>query len=140
MRDSCLMLTCPLVGDSRPEETPITVTGLRPSHCYNIRVIAVGPNNFQAGSDVIRLRTYASTGRPELGNSRIPDSFQDQDAKVAAAQAPDESSGKAQLPSIEAAPPLDSVSIPSRDSASPVPGQRRNTVGRRHSPSVASQD
>ncbi|KAH6692633.1 hypothetical protein F5X68DRAFT_201282 [Plectosphaerella plurivora] len=128
------------VGESRPEETAITVTGLRPNHCYNIRVIAVGPNNFQAGSQVIRLRTYQANGRPELGNSRVPDSFQDQDAKVAQPQGLDDASGKSQLPSIEAAPSLDGVPPPSRDGASTAPGQRRNTIGRRHSPSVASQD
>ena len=47
----------PTVGESANQETAITVTGLKPNHFYNIRVIAVGYNNFQAGSRVIRLRT-----------------------------------------------------------------------------------
>ncbi|OLN82917.1 hypothetical protein CCHL11_08388 [Colletotrichum chlorophyti] len=125
------------VGESRQEETAITVTGLRPNHCYNIRVIAVGPNNFQAGSQVIRLRTYRSDGRPELGNSRLPDSFQDQDPKPGQPQSADENAGRNQVPTIEAAPSLEGASALARDGPS---GQRRNTVNRRHSPSIASQE
>ncbi|KAK2073759.1 hypothetical protein P8C59_008009 [Phyllachora maydis] len=39
------------------QEPAIVVSGLKPDHFYNIRVIAVGSNNFQAGSQVVRLRT-----------------------------------------------------------------------------------
>ncbi|WQF87275.1 Putative fibronectin type III, immunoglobulin-like, fibronectin type III superfamily [Colletotrichum destructivum] len=125
------------VGESRQEETAITVTGLRPNHCYNIRVIAVGPNNFQAGSQVIRLRTYRSDGRPELGNSRLPDSFQEQDPKSGQFPCVEDNAGRNQVPTIEAAPSLESGSAAARDGPS---GQRRNTVNRRHSPSIASQE
>ncbi|TID07070.1 hypothetical protein CH35J_001327 [Colletotrichum higginsianum] len=125
------------VGESRQEETAITVTGLRPNHCYNIRVIAVGPNNFQAGSQVIRLRTYRSDGRPELGNSRLPDSFQEQDPKSGQFPCVEDNAGRNQVPTIEAAPSLESGSAAARDGPS---SQRRNTVNRRHSPSIASQE
>ncbi|KAK6214828.1 fibronectin type III domain-containing protein [Colletotrichum tabaci] len=125
------------VGESRQEETAITVTGLRPNHCYNIRVIAVGPNNFQAGSQVIRLRTYRSDGRPELGNSRLPDSFQEQDQKSGQFPCVEDNAGRNQVPTIEAAPSLESGSAAARDGPS---SQRRNTVNRRHSPSIASQE
>ncbi|KAL9946236.1 hypothetical protein D7B24_000555 [Verticillium nonalfalfae] len=128
------------VGESRPEETAITVTGLRPNHCYNVRVIAVGPNNFQAGSPMIRLRTYKCDGRPELGNSRVPDSFQDQGSRAGQSQAAEDTTGRTPVPSIEAAPSVDGVSAPPREGTSTAPGQRRNTLNRRHSPSVASQD
>ncbi|KAF6844177.1 fibronectin type iii domain protein [Colletotrichum musicola] len=127
------------VGESRPDETAITVTGLRPSHCYNIRVIAVGPNNFQAGSQVIRLRTYGADGRPELGNGRLPDSFQDQETKPGQSSAADEST-RSQIPTIEATPSLEPGSAAVRDGPSATSGQRRNTVNRRHSPSIASQE
>ncbi|KAF4833427.1 hypotheticall protein [Colletotrichum tropicale] len=127
------------VGESRSEETAITVTGLRPNHCYNIRVIAVGPNNFQAGSQVIRLRTYRSDGRPELGNSRLPDSFQDQEPRSSHSQCTEENGGRSQVPTIEAAPSLEPGSATAREPATSV-GQRRNTVNRRHSPSIASQE
>ena len=56
-----------VVGESSRLETAITITGLKHAHFYNVRVIAVGSNNFQAGSRVIRLRTYARDGRPLLG-------------------------------------------------------------------------
>lgn len=125
------------MGESRQEETAITVTGLRPNHCYNIRVIAVGPNNFQAGSQVIRLRTYRSDGRPELGNSRLPDSFQDQDPRPGQSTFVEENGNRSQVPTIEAAPSLESGSAAARDGPS---SQRRNTVNRRHSPSIASQE
>ncbi|KAK0379147.1 fibronectin type III domain-containing protein [Colletotrichum limetticola] len=125
------------VGESRQEETAITVTGLRPNHCYNIRVIAVGPNNFQAGSQVIRLRTYRSDGRPELGNSRLPDSFQDQDPRPGQTPCVEDNGSRSPVPTIEAAPSLEGGSAAARDNTS---GQRRNTVNRRHSPSIASQE
>ncbi|KAI8258598.1 hypothetical protein K4K58_003208 [Colletotrichum sp. SAR11_239] len=127
------------VGESRSEETAITVTGLRPNHCYNIRVIAVGPNNFQAGSQVIRLRTYRSDGRPELGNSRLPDSFQDQEPRSSHSQCTEENGGRSQVPTIEAAPSIEPGSATAREPATSA-GQRRNTVNRRHSPSIASQE
>ncbi|ROT40028.1 hypothetical protein SODALDRAFT_332182 [Sodiomyces alkalinus F11] len=128
------------VGESRPEETAITVTGLRPNHCYNVRVIAVGPNNFQTGSQIIRLRTYKRDGRPDLGNSRIPDSFHDQEPKNAQSLSTGAAGNKAQVPSIEAAPSLEGGPAAPREGSSSAPGQRRNTLNRRHSPSVASQD
>ncbi|RKF84085.1 putative fibronectin type iii domain-containing protein [Golovinomyces cichoracearum] len=57
------------VGETSRLETAITVTGLRPVHYYNIRIISVGSNNFQAGSLVIRLQTYGKNGRPILDNN-----------------------------------------------------------------------
>ncbi|KAI6251344.1 hypothetical protein HI914_00033 [Erysiphe necator] len=60
------------VGETSWLETAITVTGLRPVHYYNIRVISVGSNNFQAGSLVIRVRTYGKDGRPALDSSFSP--------------------------------------------------------------------
>ncbi|POS88257.1 hypothetical protein EPUL_000992, partial [Erysiphe pulchra] len=60
------------IGETSWLETAITVTGLRPVHYYNIRVISVGSNNFQAGSLVIRVRTYGKNGRPALHSSYSP--------------------------------------------------------------------
>ncbi|KAF9875818.1 fibronectin type III domain-containing protein [Colletotrichum karsti] len=128
------------VGESRPEETAITVTGLRPSHYYNVRVIAVGPNNFQSGSKVIRLRTYAANGRPELGNNRLPDSFQDQEPRTGQSQCAEDNGGRSQIPTIEAAPSHEPGSTAAREGSTTAPGQRRNTVNRKHSPSTASQE
>lgn len=131
------------VGDSPGNEVAITVTGLKPNHFYNIRVVAVGPNNFQAGSALLRLRTFGKDGRPLLGNSRLPTSFTDPDQpRIIPGDDESDDSDDAQfpVPSVEAAPVLDGSSANTRDANGTVPGQRRNTINRRHSPSVASMD
>ncbi|KAH7320158.1 hypothetical protein B0I35DRAFT_451052 [Stachybotrys elegans] len=129
------------VGDSPGNEIAITVTGLKPNHFYNIRVVAVGPNNFQAGSPVIRLRTFGKDGKPNLGSSRLPTSFSEHDIpRIQHEEDSDDPDGpKQSIPSVEAAPVLDGSSAV-RDMNPTVSGQRRNTVNRRHSPSVASMD
>ncbi|KAH0492556.1 hypothetical protein TgHK011_007504 [Trichoderma gracile] len=131
------------VGDSPGNEVAITVTGLKPNHFYNIRVVAVGPNNFQAGSPLLRLRTFGKDGRPLLGNSRLPTSFTDPDhPRITPGDNESDDSDDAQfpVPSVEAAPVLDGSSANAREANGAVPGQRRNTINRRHSPSVASMD
>ncbi|KAM5355456.1 hypothetical protein ACJ41O_002102 [Fusarium nematophilum] len=131
------------VGDSPGNEVAITVTGLKPDHFYNIRVVAVGPNNFQAGSQVLRLRTFGKDGKPQLGNSRLPTSFANNDhprPKSRDETDDADSQKKPPVPSVEAAPVLDGNNAPSSDVSATAPGQRRNTVNRRHSPSVASLD
>ncbi|XP_044719970.1 fibronectin type III domain-containing protein [Hirsutella rhossiliensis] len=110
------------VGDSPGNETAITVTGLRPNHFYNLRVVAVGPNNFRAGSPIIRLRTF-DFPRLESGDDN---------------NRPDKPTSS--LPMVEAAPVLESSAAVPRDLSVAAPGQRRNTLNRRHSPSVASSD
>ncbi|RFU75326.1 hypothetical protein TARUN_6926 [Trichoderma arundinaceum] len=131
------------VGDSPGNEVAITVTGLKPNHFYNIRVVAVGPNNFQAGSALLRLRTFGKDGRPLLGNSRLPTSFTDPDQpRISPGDDESDDSDDTQfpVPSVEAAPVLDGSSLNAREANGTVPGQRRNTINRRHSPSVASMD
>ncbi|KAI9171735.1 hypothetical protein HJFPF1_01226 [Paramyrothecium foliicola] len=130
------------VGDSPGNEVAITVTGLKPDHFYNIRVVAIGPNNFQAGSPVVRLRTFGKDGKPRLGDSRLPTSFAEHDTPRIGTVEESEDAGpqKSSVPSVEAAPVLDGTAIAARDTATTAPGQRRNTVNRRHSPSVASMD
>ncbi|KOS19203.1 hypothetical protein ESCO_000290 [Escovopsis weberi] len=131
------------VGDSPGNEVAITVTGLKPNHFYNIRVVAVGPNNFQAGSALVRLRTFGKDGRPQLGNSRLPTSFTDPEPLNAGSgddESDDSDDPTFSMPSVEAAPVLDGGSSAVRDSNGTVSGQRRNTINRRHSPSVASMD
>ncbi|PKS12814.1 hypothetical protein jhhlp_001026 [Lomentospora prolificans] len=128
------------VGNSGPHDTAITVTGLKPAHFYNIRVIAVGSNNFQSGSSVIRLRTYGKDSKPRLTNGRLPPSFidQEQSRRRDDDQDPDSEPPKSPLPSIEATPAIDGST--SRDCGPTAVSNRRNTVSRRHSPSVASMD
>ena len=119
------------------------MTGLKPDHFYNIRVVAVGPNNFQAGSKVLRLRTFGKDGRPQLGNSRLPTSFANNDhphPKIGDEDDESDSQKKSPVPTVEAAPVLDGNNASASDVSATAPSQRRNTVNRRHSPSVASMD
>lgn len=130
------------VGESPSNETAITVTGLKPSHFYNLRVVAVGPGNFRAGSPLLRLKTFGKDGRPQLGNSRLPTSFVDPDHPRA--ESGDEGENpdrpRCSFPSVEAAAVLDTNANLGRDLGPAAASQRRNTVNRRHSPSVASTD
>ncbi|KAM0516328.1 hypothetical protein ACHAPE_005475 [Trichoderma viride] len=131
------------VGDSPGNEVAITVTGLKPNHYYNVRVVAVGPNNFQAGSALLRLRTFGKDGRPLLGNSRLPTNFTDPEQprlNPGDEESDDSDDALFPMPTVEAAPVLNDSSANSREPNGTVPGQRRNTINRRHSPSVASLD
>lgn len=132
------------VGETPGNDLAITVTGLKPNHFYNIRVVAIGPNNFQAASHTVRLRTFGSDGKPYLGNARLPANFVgDDQLRVSRG---DDCAGSDGSPAafaaaaVEAAPVLEGSATASRDAISSSQGQRRNTVGRRHSPSVASAD
>ncbi len=130
------------VGDSANQETAITVTGLKPNHFYNIRVIAVGYNNFQAGSRVIRLRTFARDGRPQLGDGRLPSNFILDEQQIAAPHDHPDEDGTSRGPAagVETASIPDSSSLSPRDmNMNPTVG-RRNTLTRKHSPSIASME
>lgn len=131
-------------------DTFITVSGLKPNHFYNVRIIAVGSNNFQAGSRVLRLRTFGSDGRPRLGTSRLPSDFTEDDAASAskqheAATNTDENGSVKQFvtSTFGVAQPLpselpQSLSREGTSLSSLAPSSRRNTVNRRHSPSTTS--
>ncbi|KAL8393574.1 hypothetical protein RB595_003354 [Gaeumannomyces hyphopodioides] len=122
----------------------IIVSGLKPDHFYNVRVIAVGANNFQAGSRVIRLRTFARDGRPQLGNARLPSNFTpDEQGLSSQTEVVDENGApRSPVPAVETAAVSEAPPQVVTREANPssVPGMRRNTVGRRHSPSVAAMD
>ncbi|KAF2972529.1 hypothetical protein GQX73_g1169 [Xylaria multiplex] len=130
------------VGDSANQETAITVTGLKPNHFYNIRVIAVGYNNFQAGSRVIRLRTYGRDGRPQLGDERLPSNFVLDEQQVAVPTDRPDEDGTSRGPAagVETASIPDSSTLSPRDvNMNPMVG-RRNTLTRKHSPSTTSME
>lgn len=126
------------MGESSRLETAITVTGLKPGHFYNVRVIAVGPNNFQAGGGVIRLQTYGRNGRPQLANGRTSSNHSAEDQN--GSDSGDDSLGvRGTSVGLEAAPAPDGVQTTPREQPSVShPVQRRNTGGRKHSPSNAA--
>ncbi|KAI1101037.1 hypothetical protein F4804DRAFT_317141 [Jackrogersella minutella] len=130
------------VGDSANQETAITVTGLKPNHFYNIRVIAVGYNNFQAGSRVIRLRTYGRDGRPQLGDGRLPSNFVPEEQQLAMpSDHGDEDGGtRTAAAGVETASIPDNSVVVREASSSALSGPRRNTLTRKHSPSTTSMD
>ena len=122
------------------------MSGLKPDHFYNVRIIAVGSNNFQAGSRVLRLRTFGEDGRPRLGTARLPSSFSQDDVPARQGEAGDEN-GSASKPLVTTfgnATTQDASSAAARDGTSSSTGTpsapRRNTVGRKHSPSTTSLD
>ncbi|KAK8104242.1 uncharacterized protein PG998_011275 [Apiospora kogelbergensis] len=128
------------VGESSSQETAITVTGLKPSHFYNIRVIAVSHSNFQAGSRSIRLRTYNKDGRPETGNGRVPASWVPDDQTSSSTESyDDDGNTKPPTAAVETASIPETTVAPVQTSSS---GSitRRNTLTRKHSPSTASMD
>ncbi|KAJ8066274.1 hypothetical protein OCU04_005354 [Sclerotinia nivalis] len=125
------------VGESTQGETVI-IEGLKPGNFYNVRVIAVGSQNFQAGSRVIRLRTLGRDGHPRHGVMRNEADLSNDDQHDAA-------SGES-LPTVRAHggptdvtnPPAATVQVVVRESSVSHHSQRRNTVGRKHSPSIAT--
>ncbi|KAJ3565435.1 hypothetical protein NPX13_g7506 [Xylaria arbuscula] len=130
------------VGDSANQETAITVTGLKPNHFYNIRVIAVGYNNFQAGSRVIRLRTFSRDGRPQLGDGRLPSNFALDEQQAATPNDHPDEDGTSRGPAagVETASIPDSSSLSVRDVNLSHGVGRRNTLTRKHSPSTTSME
>ncbi|KAL1882301.1 hypothetical protein Daus18300_000787 [Diaporthe australafricana] len=130
-----------VVGESPAnQETAITVTGLKPNHFYNVRVIAVGSNSFQAGSQVVRLQTFDPSGRPRLGNSRLPPNFEPEEPPSTAQgeNADENGAPRSPLPAIESATIPDGGPALTREPSTAGTVPRRNTVGRRASPSVSS--
>ncbi|KAI9648392.1 hypothetical protein NHQ30_003025 [Ciborinia camelliae] len=127
------------VGESTQGETVI-IEGLKPGNFYNVRVIAVGSQNFQAGSRVIRLRTLGRDGHPRHGMVRNEaDLSHDDQHDVAAGES---------LPTVRAHgapaevanPPAAAVQVIVRESSASHHSQRRNTGGRKHSPSTATAE
>ncbi|KAK9771027.1 putative Fibronectin type-III domain-containing protein [Seiridium cardinale] len=129
-----------LVGESAPTETAITVTGLKPDHYYNVVIIAVGHNNFQAGSRVIRLCTFSKDGRPQLGDGRLPSNFDPEDqAHIEANTHDDDGTPRSPAAGVETASVSKETLVPpSSAGASGI--ARRNTLTRKHSPSTTSMD
>lgn len=132
------------VGESPAnQETAITITGLKPSHFYNVRVIAVGGNGFQAISQALRLRTFGRDGRPELGNSRLPPNFDPDDHQPSSTQrenGDENGPPRTPIPGIESAPMPDAGPALTREPGAATTVPRRNTLGRKSSPSVGSHD
>ncbi|RAL68165.1 hypothetical protein DID88_008875 [Monilinia fructigena] len=127
------------VGESTQGETVI-IEGLKPGNFYNVRVIAVGSQNFQAGSRVIRLRTLGRDGLPRHGMVRNEADLSNDDQNDVA--------GGESLPTVRAHgaptemtnPSAAAVQVVVRESSASHHSQRRNTGGRKHSPSTTTAE
>lgn len=125
------------MGDLQKSDVSITVTGLNPGNYYNVRVIAVGTNNFQSGSSVLRVRTLGRNGRPKVeGCDGSPELSQDEEAD----ECVDTESGRRSTVGIEVVPQPESSPAMVRERSNGNISQRRNTVSRKHSPSTAGTD
>lgn len=134
------------MGEAGSNETVISVTGLKPGHYYNVRVIAVGSNNYQTPSRTVRLNTYGADSRPDLGTAgRLPASFNPDEAEPPARDRDHaEENGGHNMPYVETAALVQDVQNnpvrepPAAQAAASGAGARRNTVGRKHSQSIGS--
>lgn len=124
------------VGESTQGETVI-IEGLKPGNFYNVRVIAVGSQNFQAGSRVIRLRTLGRDGLPRHGTARNEADVLNEDHNDGSGESLPTVRAHGALPD-NANPPTATVQVVVRESGAAHHSQRRNTVGRKHSPSTAT--
>ena len=126
-----------IVGETSSQETAITVSGLKPSSYYKLRVIAVGANNFRAGSRVIKIETHKADGRPNIDTRLVPNYyFDDKKPRVRNAEGARDTS-EARVPSVETANLADAGL---GSTGVQGPSARRNTSGRKHSPSTASME
>ncbi|KAJ5037281.1 uncharacterized protein L3040_007458 [Drepanopeziza brunnea f. sp. 'multigermtubi'] len=131
------------IGESSKNDLPaIEVTGLKPGHFYNIRVIACGMNNFQSGSRVLRISTLTKGGQPYQGNAPPPSS---QDGDDDDSDSNDDSQpSRGPVVEIQAASLPESAPVITREHSGghagggSQAGQRRNTGGRKNSPSTAA--
>lgn len=104
----------------------------------------MGSNNFQAGSGVIRLRTYGRDGRPHLANGAVPANLtlEDQQNGALADSDDDSLAARSQVVGIETAAVLEGTQAVPRElgQVGHATQLRRNTINRKHSPSSAAAD
>lgn len=122
------------IGSRDGNETAISITGLRPGTFYNIRVLAVSVHSFKAASNVARVETYAAGGQPELDERLVPDNYLISRQRSRQSTETARLSSEAKVPSVETA----SLTDASLGHSGTQHGTRRNTIGRKHSPSTAS--
>ncbi|KAI9817126.1 MAG: hypothetical protein M1827_001238 [Pycnora praestabilis] len=127
-----------IVGESARAETSVTVTGLKPDHLYNVRVIATNASSFYVPSRIIRLKTSSkpssSTGPgddalPNHANSRASGQNLDDSPSV---QAHGTYSGP--VISVPTAPAM------AREHSGSQTFGKRLGGGRRHSPASTMPD
>ena len=119
------------MGEINKGETSVQVTGLKPGHFYNIRVIASTSANFSTLGQLIRLRTLASPGATATGSpiADLSESTEEYESHEAAAVRP-------------APAQYESNSVPHmiRESSEGTTPSKRTVSGRRNSPASQSAE
>lgn len=129
-----------------------------PGHFYNVRIIAVGVNNFQSGSKVLRLSTLTKAGLPYQGDEPPPPSQDDDDDDSSDDDDDDDSDsnddsppGRGSIVEVQAANLPESVPVITRESSGGYSGgggggggsqssQRRSTGSKKHSTPTLAVD
>ena len=119
------------MGEINKGETSVQVTGLKPGHFYNIRVIASTSANFSTLGQLIRLRTLPSSGVTASGNTIADpaESTEEYESHQAAAVRP----APAQYES-------NTVPQTTRESSEGTIPSKRTASGRRNSPASQSAE
>ncbi len=120
-----------LVGDINPKDDSIQVTGLKPEHYYNIRVIASNMAGFSTLGALIRLKTTPSAGKASIATHKAGEDVsvdQVEDSEPASVR-----SVPSHSVSTIHAPPYPFV----KEAPSTQYGGRRTVLGRRASPAAS---
>ncbi|KAL8642755.1 MAG: hypothetical protein Q9228_000596 [Teloschistes exilis] len=122
------------VGEFGLKDTSIQVTGLRPGHCYNIRVIATNASNFSSLGPLIRLRTLPPPEKDGTDSTKSGENDAEewaQESEPAAIRAgPSQFGPAANTINLQAA----------REATASNTGGRRVLSGRRLSPAMSVAD
>ncbi|KAL8813323.1 MAG: hypothetical protein Q9223_000160 [Gallowayella weberi] len=125
------------IGEINLKDDSIQVTGLRPGHYYNIRVIATNSAGFSTLGALIRLRTLVGANKDGSGPSKIIDDDgndnEDSDDQIEDGEPASVRPIPAQLASTAHALPYQTA----KEASSMQPGNRRAMFGRRASPATS---
>ena len=131
---SNMLITIYLVGEFSRGDTSIQITGLKPGHYYNVRVIATNVANFSSLGPLIRLRTAPmeparTNGAPLQGDiARDSSPVQSEPASIRANPSHFEQLSIAASPHMRREPSVGHSQV------------RRTACGRRNSPAASTNE
>ena len=130
-----MVLNSITVGEFGPKDISIQVTGLKPGHYYNIRVIATNSSSFSTVGPLIRLRTIPATSNEsdissKTGSDGVPDE------KVNDCEPAGIKAGRTQFAAPASAPVQQVV----KESPTTQPSSKKGIFGRRVSPLISTSE
>ncbi|KAL9031972.1 MAG: hypothetical protein Q9196_000045 [Gyalolechia fulgens] len=117
------------VGDFGVKDTSIQVTGLKPGHYYNVRVIVTNSANFSTVGPLIRIRTVPVSDTDSRGSSKA-EADNSLDERIDGCEPAGIRAGRSQSGSLSNAPVLPAAKEP----PSAQTASKRVMLGRRISP------